>query len=50
MNTGISNCQMWSIDPNKMTFLPLFQFDTRLLTSKHPNPFSTKLVERNGEM
>jgi len=32
-----------------MRFLPLFQFDTRLLSSKHPILFSTLHVERNGQ-
>ena len=41
MNTGISNWHICSIDPTKMRVFPLFQFDTRLLTSSHPKLFST---------
>ena len=48
MNTGISSWHIWSIDPTKMRFLLFFQFDTRLLTSKHPKLFSTLFVELNG--
>ena len=35
---------------NENDFLPLFQFDTRLLTIKHPKLYSTYPVERNGAM
>ena len=48
MNTSISNWHIWNIDPTEMRVLPFFQFDTKLLTSKHPKLFSTLLVERNG--
>jgi hypothetical protein len=41
MNIGFSNWHIWSIDPTKMKFLFLFQFDTLLLTSKHPKHIST---------
>ena len=50
MIIGISNWHIWSIDPTKMKFLTSFQFDTRLLTSKHLQNFSAYLVERNGAM
>jgi len=35
MNISISNWHIWSHDPTKMTFFILYQFFTRLLTSKH---------------
>ena len=41
MNTGISNSHIWSIVLTKMKYLPLFQFDTRLLFSRHPKLFIT---------
>jgi len=31
---GISNWHIWSIDHTNMTFLPIFQFEKRKLTSK----------------
>ena len=50
INTGISNLHIWSIDSTKMRYLPLYQLDTQLRTSKPPKIFSTYLVERNGDM
>jgi len=50
MNIGISNQHNWSFDLKKVTFLNLFQFLTRLLTSKHLKLFSTYLVGPNGTM
>jgi len=50
MNIGNSNWHIWNIDPTNMRFLSLFQFDTRLLTSKHSNLFITQLVEWLGAM
>ena len=50
MIIGISNWHNWSFDLTKMLFLTLFQFLTRLLTSKHLQHFITYLVGRNGTM
>ena len=50
MNIGISNWHNWSFDPRKMMFFNLFQFLTRLLTSKYLKIFSTFLMVRNGAM
>jgi hypothetical protein len=50
MNIGISNWHNWSFDLTQMLFLILFQFLTRLLTSKHLKLFSTYFVVRNGQM
>jgi len=36
--------------PHENEDLPLFQFDTQLLTSKHPKLFSTYLVQRIRDM
>ena len=47
MNIVISNWHNWSFDPTKMTFFTLFQFLTRLLTSKYLKLFSIYLW---GEM
>ena len=41
MNISFSNWHIWSIDSTKLTFLTLFEFDTRILTSKHPKPIRT---------
>jgi len=41
MNTGISNWHILGIDTNRMSFMHLFQFDTRLLTFKHEKLIST---------
>ena len=50
MNICISNWNNRSFDLTKMLFLNLFQFLTRLITSKHLELFSTYLVGRNGTM
>ena len=47
MNIGISNWYNWSFHHTKIMFLTLFQFLTRLLTSKNLKLFCTYLV---GEM
>ena len=44
MNIGISNWPNWSFDPTNMTFFILFQFLTRILTSKYLKIFSTYFV------
>jgi len=50
MNIGNSNWDNWNFEPTKMKCFTLFQFLTRLLTSKYLKLFSTYLVERNGTM
>ena len=50
MNIRKSNWRNWSFDLKKLLFLTLFQFLTRLRTSKHLKPFSTYLVGRKGTM
>jgi hypothetical protein len=47
MNIDISSWHNWCFDLTKMLFFALFQFLTRLLTSKHLKLFSTYLVGRN---
>ena len=47
MNFGISNWHNSSFESTKLKFFTLFQFLTRLLTSKHLKIFSTYLVGRN---
>jgi len=47
MNIGISSWHNCSFDLTYVLFFTLFQFITRLLTSKHLKPFSTYLVRRN---
>ena len=49
MNIGISNWHK-EVSNSRICFLTLFQFLTRLLTSKHLKLFSTYLVGRNGTM
>jgi len=50
MNISISNWHNSIFESTKMKFFTLFQFLTRLLTSKHFNLISTYLVVRNGVM
>ena len=50
MNIGTSNYHNCISDPTKMKFFTLFQFLTRLLTSKHLKLISSYLVGRNGTM
>jgi len=45
-----SNWHFWSIEYTKLRVLPLFQFDTWFLKSKHTELFSTELLERNSTM
>jgi len=50
MNIGTSKLNFWTIDPTRISILPLFQFQRRLLTLKHLKIFSTWNVARNGAM
>jgi len=50
MNIGISNWHNFNFDLTKMLFLTLFQFLSRLLTSKHLKISSTYLVVQKGTM
>ena len=50
MNIRISNWHNWSFDATKLNFFNLFQFLTRLPTSKYLKLISTYLVGRNGAM
>jgi len=50
MIIGISNLNFWSIESTKMCILPIFHFETRLLTSEHLKLFSWWLLDRNEAM
>ena len=47
-NIGSSNWHNWSFDHTNTRFFTLFQFHTRLPTSKYLKIFGTYLVGRNG--
>ena len=47
MNIGNSHWHIWDIDCTKTRYFTLFQFVTRLLTSKHLKHSSTYLVGQN---